>query len=555
MTKFMITRTRRRHRTASHAALLLSSIMLCRDHHGRIAYAFAPTSSSIREHISAEPILRSNVGRSIRQRPQGSSARLLSTTAKQNSNNVKISSKTQASHKEAREDTLNKPKPNFSLLPDFMQKDPTLLTDKRILQQRLDKMKEAEFSSQSNMSNMEMMTMSAVSVALAVSVVYSLASSAPDVSTLTDAISGSEKELLLDRSEIGLDSRLGIAAAKPLSVIVGTVLPQSADDVIAVSIGEGIAGAIGAVATWLLGMVLKFRGGGLEQFIELSEMEREKAMMRGELVSGAVADGDYFLTRAAAQPLFEAVGLPIFLASLASVLVANIPYQAIKLSSQKQMEQEKEKALLEILLQEEAVRQRDFSAVDRFSISMSDFFDRLNVRARYDDEEDEFSDEALQRALMEEQKQRIQDVKDSAPKLDGIELFADITKWLEYDVLVNNYRGILALPDGTMIGPGWESAVFGFMAALSSQLYTDVLYIYSDFGNPEKREKTLNRPLELWASIYTTKCLSAATLFGTYEALRSPISSFCAQIISGAYSGCMGSDDYEICQESYMLGK
>jgi hypothetical protein len=192
--------------------------------------------------------------------------------------------------------------------------------------------------------------------------------------------------------------------------------------------------------------------------------------------------------------------------------------------------------------------------VDKLSIGMAEFFDKLNVRAQYDDE-DEFSDEALKLALMEEQKQRIEDVKNSAPKLDGIELFADITKWLEYDVLINNYRGILALPDGSTIGPAWESAVFGFMAALSSQLYTDVLYIYSDFGNPEKREKTLNRPLELWASIYTTKCLSAATLFGTYEALRAPISRFCSQVISGAYTGCIGSEDYDLCQEAYIAGE
>lgn len=521
----------------THAALLLSC-MIYRDSHGRFACAFPSTFNS-----------------------RGAS-RLFSTSTKQNRNNGKIvsSSATEVvSHQETNGLLSNRTpkKPNFSILPDFMQKDPTLLTDKRILQQKLDALKEAEFSTQSNQNSMEMMVMSAVSIALAVSVVYSLASSTPDVSTFTDGMSITEGEseikgLLLDRSERGMEvSRIGIATRN----VAMTVLPQSADDVIAVSIGEGIAGAIGAVATWLLGMVLRFRGGGLDEFLELSEKEREKAMMRESLFSDAVADGDYFLTRAAAQPLLEAAGLPIFLASLASVLIATVPYEAIKLSSQKQVEQEKEKALLDMLLQEEALRQENFSIVDKFSIGMAEFFDKLNVRAQYDEDEDEFSDEALQRALMEEQQQRIQEVKDSAPKVDGIELFADITKWLEYDVLINNYRGILALPDGTLIGPGWESAVFGFMAALSSQLYTDVLYIYSDFGNPEKREKTLNRPLELWASIYTTKCLSAATLFGTYEALRAPISRFCAQIISGAFTGCIGSEDYELCQEAFMVGE
>ena len=543
-----------------HSALLLLPL-LYRDSHGKFSYAFAPTSrtASFLGHRHS----------SLWQYRDQHTTHLHSVfiTKRSKSSGVKSSSINQVTHQEASEDLLNNKskKSNFSVLPDFMQKDPTLLTDKRILQQKLDAIKEQEFLSPSNnQNNVEMMAMSAVSFALAVSVVYALASSAPDVSTLTDAMSSSDianfegngeseiKELLIDRSEVGMEiSRLELATRN----VAMTVLPQSADEVIAVSIGEGIAGAIGALATWILGMVLKFRGGGLNQFIELSEMERERAMMRGELVSEAVADGDYFLTRAAAQPLFEAAGLPIFLASLASILVATVPYEAIKLSSQKQMEQEKEKALLEILLREEAAREQNMNIVDKFSISMADFFDRLSVRGQYIDDEDDFSDEALQRALMEEQKQRIQDVKDSAPKLDGIELFADITKWLEYDVLINNYRGILSLPDGHMIGPGWESAVFGFMAALSSQLYTDVLYIYSDFGNPEKREQTLNRPLELWASIYTTKCLSAATLFGTYEALRGPISRLCAQIISGAYTGCAGSDDYDLCMQSYMFGE
>ena len=538
-----------RRRRQPHIVLLLSCLSF-RDNHDVHAWAFAPTISH-----------SSKIGdSSLQQKRQRCSTRLFSTITTQNGSHTKIKRKNDVDLEEANDELSNSrpKKPNFSLLPDFMQKDPTLLTDKRILQQKLDAMKEAEFSSQSNSNSMEMMAMSVVSVALAVGVVYSLASSTPDVvfpdAMPSDFIEGKDeiKELLIDGSERGIEvSRLGIATRN----VAMTVLPQSADDVIAVSIGEGIAGAIGAVATWLLGMILKFRGGGLDAFLELSELEREKAMMSGELVSEAVADGDYFLTRAAAQPLFEAAGLPIFVASLASILVATVPYEAIKLSSQKQMEQEKEKALLDILLREEETRQQNFNIVDKFSIRMAEFFDRLNVRAQYDDDEDEFSDEAMQRALMEEQKQRIEEVKNSAPKLDYIELFADITKWLEYDVLINNYRGILAFPDGQMVGAGMESAVFGFMAALSSQLYTDVLYIYSDFGNPEKREKTLNRPLELWASIYTTKCLSAATLFGTYETLRAPISRFCGQIISGAYTGCIGSDDYDLCKEAYIVGE
>jgi hypothetical protein len=49
----------------------------------------------------------------------------------------------------------------------------------------------------------------------------------------------------------------------------------------------------------------------------------------------------------------------------------------------------------------------------------------------------------------------------NVPALDYVELFADITKWLEYDVLISNYRGILSMPNGQMLSTGWESAIFG----------------------------------------------------------------------------------------------
>ena len=80
-----------------------------------------------------------------------------------------------------------------------------------------------------------------------------------------------------------------------------------------------------------------------------------------------------------------------------------------------------------------------------------------------------------------------------------------------------------------------------------------VLYLYSDFGNPDKREKTLNRSLEGWTSIYATKCLSAATLFGVYEAVRGPTSRAFRQLLSGGTGGCAGSEDYDLCLETYLV--
>ena len=237
--------TTRRRRRQSHAALVLS-YLLRTDTRGRYACAFAPMRPTPISHVSwSGAISHASFVRDSRplqwsQRSHRSITHLnlSSSSTKSNKKVNKISSKKRpSSHHD--ESLPSKRKMEFSLLPDFMQKDPTLLTDKRILQQKLDAMKEAEFSSTSSASNMEMMAMSAVSVALAVSVVYSLASSTPDVAfdvmSSDLGLDGGEseiKELLLDGSEKGLQvNRLGLATR----TVVQQVLPQNADDVIAVS--------------------------------------------------------------------------------------------------------------------------------------------------------------------------------------------------------------------------------------------------------------------------------------------------------------------------------
>jgi len=432
-----------------------------------------------------------------------------------------------------------KPRIEFGLLPDFMTKDPLMVTKQKWEQSKItadDSIDQKEIKEE----DMRMMTMSVFSIALAIGVVYALASSAPEM-VASDKFEEESTNVMRDLLRDGNVERLEIATRN----IASTVLPQSAEDVIAVSIGEGIAGVIGAFATWLLGLVLNFKRD--EDFILTPLMsgveggsgayERDNV---DELFSEAVADGDYFLTRAAAQPLFEAIGVPVFFASLASVLLATLPYEAVKLSTRKKKIALEEEILLNMLEEEEAKRQTDMNVIDKFSMSVGGFIGRLYVTPNVD----EFD--------MDEDEEELATSDEPPVLLDYVELFADITKWLEYDVLISNYRGILALPNGMLLSSSWESAIFGLLAALSSQLYTDVLYLYSDFGNPMKRDQTMNRSIEGWASVYATKCLSAATLFGVYEAVRAPTSRLVSQLVSGGVGGCVGSKDYDLCMETYL---
>ena len=367
----------------------------------------------------------------------------------------------------ADDDTLHtqaarKPKVEFGYLPDFMQKDPLAVTRQKWLEQTRNTTEiELEQTAESKRKDNEMMVMSAVSFTLAIGVVYALASSTPEM-IAPEMIAPIEIEdsenVVRDLLREGNVERLG-KNVEQLEIatrnIMGTVLPQSADDVLAVSIGEGIAGVIGAAATWALGMVLNFKSD--EGFI-VSTVGEEMEMdgMVDSLFTEAVADGDYFLTRAAAQPLLEAAGIPVFLASFASVLIATLPYEAVKLTSQKRRNEMREEILLDLLLEEEESRKQEASAVGNwgndFQDGFAELFGRLNVRANIDD--DDFED------FIEESPQE-EEPSSTAPALDYVELFADITKWLEYDVLISNYRGILSFPNGQMLSTGWESAIFG----------------------------------------------------------------------------------------------
>lgn len=514
------------------------------------AAAFAPPARRERAALSAET--HRHQRRRGHRPPLGVALRVVSTKSpRQLAGDL-----TSDAH---RPDELAKPRVKFDLLPDFMQKDPLLVTKQKWMEKSTIAVSDEDESPSSERRKGEMMAMSAVSLVLAVGVVYALASSTPEMIESSKGALNEPEGVVRDLLREGNVERMEIATRN----IVGTVLPQSAEDVIAVSIGEGIAGVIGAFATWLLGIVLNFKSD--ENFIltpvsEGMEMLGEESTRRyldsqgisrqsnvDALVSEAVADGDYFLTRAAAQPLLEAFGIPIFVASFASVLIATLPYEAVKLTSQKRMNDMKEEMLLAMLQEEEETRSRDMNVIDRVSNRAFEFIQQLYVRPTSDDDDDFDFEEP------DESEDQLKQQLENVPALDYIELFADLTKWLEYDVLISNYRGILMLPNGQMIGAGWESAIFGLLSALSSQLYTDVLYLYSDFGNPMKRQQTIDRTLEGWASVYATKCLSAATLFGVYEVARAPTSRFVSQLVSGGVAGCAGSSDFDLCMETYLV--
>lgn len=338
--------------------------------------------------------------------------------------------------------------------------------------------------------------------------------------------------------------------------VFDAAVPTTAVDVLSIALGEAIAGFIGGLATYSVGVLLRAKGlrenlvQKLEQdfdeeksginfnYLFSAGQDRDNIMTNG-LVTEAVADTDYFLTRAAATPLLGAFGLSPGAASLISVFVASVPYQFIKISRRQKEDRVREDRLLKALLANEQMKKKPLYRFFRIKPPVD--LDLVSIDGRK-------IDSSLQTTtdLTTELNTGI------ANKIDLVELFADITKWLEYDVLSNEFAGSMKwrhMP----INSGLESAAFGFLSALSSQLYADVIYRNTDYGLEQNRLASRNISFQDTLSQYSVKCLTAAALFGTYETVRLPISSFITNLLSGGVDSCLGSNDFNLCLETFMF--
>jgi hypothetical protein len=343
-----------------------------------------------------------------------------------------------------------------------------------------------------NTTAMEMVTMSALGLGLSVAVIYALASSSS-----LEGLEGLEgnKEL---------ESR---ALATVYANVVDAALPRDATDVLTVVLGESIGGFIGAASTTVVTALLRVK------------MKVEQKSM----VVEAIADGDYFLAKAAVLPLLTALGVPDLLASIASVLLATIPYELVKLGpKRRQQRQAQDDRVMDKLLLEQ--QEKKLGLFSRSKPSANEATASVDVDPNEPVEE-------------------IVDIPD---------IVADIIKWLEYDVLKKDFGGRLLDTSGSVMSSGVEGAMFGFLAGLSSQLYLDTVRTYTDYGPEDKRLEARTRNFSGWVSLYSTQCLSTAALFGIYETCKKPISVYVASVLSGGVDGCLGSSNVKACLDAYL---
>jgi hypothetical protein len=288
-----------------------------------------------------------------------------------------------------------------------------------------------------NRTSSEMVAMTGLGAFLSLALVFSLATSTKETTQSLDVVT----ENVLD-----------------------AMLPSTASDLVSVTVGEALAGIIGAASTFVLALVVN---------------NRKNDRARSNIAKDALAEGDFFLASAAAFPLVQSLGLSPVVSSVITSVFASVPYELVKYGSRRREQRTQEDKILEELLEEQQSRPRKaVSLIPGVSLFVSSLADK--------------DAKALELIELEN-------------KLDVVEIFSDLLRWLAYGILMTDFGGSLSLI------PGVESAIYGVLATLSSQAYGDLLYGVFGFGGERKRDLVRLRSTSDWLASYLSRALYAAT--------------------------------------------
>ena len=337
------------------------------------------------------------------------------------------------------------------------------------------------------------------------------------------AINGFEAKEISAVSAEGRAQAVDQVAKVAVSNVVDAALPSSSTDLVAAAVGESFGGIIGAATTLTVTSFLK-------PFDDEHDTDTEHKIPSSQkpMITQAIADSDFFIANSASLPLLQAVGLPPGVASVGSVIFAAIPSQLVKIGAQRKQRLLEEEMELERLLAEEmeAERKKNWG---------NSFFGRITSIAG--NKESVVNPTEL---VVVEQNE-----------IDTVEIFCDVTRWLEYSALQSNLGATMTwngMPMDGFVG----GVVFGIIAAISSQLYADFLYGAVQFGPKQKRDNLMSRTVLGWISLYSSRALNSATLFGFYEFSQGPISRLIQGTLAGGVDGCVGSESFDACLQTYI---
>lgn len=346
----------------------------------------------------------------------------------------------------------------------------------------------------------EMIAMNAAGGALTVGIVYALASS-----NLNGVLTGGA--VTEDSLEI-------------IPNIIDAAVPLSATDIVTISFSEAVAAICAAGISLLYSSVM-----------QLTQRKKDRDNVSAfTAVEKAVGNGDFLLAQATAKPLLASLGLPPFLAATLSALFASVPAEAVRIASRRNRERRdaEDKFFDSLLRQEQEAKRRKKSVFSFLSTNQAG----------------ESSSEGTETSMLVEQTSRNRD------ESILVEIARDVIKWLGYSVLCADLSGQLTY-NGLSLFPGVESAFFGIIAALSAQVYGDILYCYFGFGGEEKAEQIRSRNALSWAASYASEAAYSGIFFGFYEFAQIPAKASVSAFLSGGADACYGSQDFDVCLETF----
>lgn len=390
-----------------------------------------------------------------------------------------------------------------------------------------------------DMSSTEMVAMTAAGTLLVVGLIYTLALNT---------------EITADTGAVSMEALESVSYN-----VVDAALPLTASDVVSVAAGEAIAGVVGAATSFGISFSSRRLPWGSASG---DQQYNAKQSQQAVKVSDAVADGDFLLTNAAAYPLLAAIGLSPLLSAVTSTLLAIVPYGIVKVGARRREALRREDELLQSLLDQNQLRkQRQQLGWGPFRSSDGGGGAALSrqqqQQARIDSVLGLTNVVPLAKTNSRGTTKNVVDpktltpIQEDKPNLDAVETFSDILKWLQFSVLTSDFGGHL-LWQGQELLPGVESAIFGSVAGVSSQFYSDILYAVFQFGGTAKQEMVKSRSLLDWINIYAAKTIYFAVLFGVYEAVQEPAKDIVAVLLSGGAEACYGSNDMRACIETYV---
>mmetsp|Transcript_27726 Transcript_27726/g.65156 ORF Transcript_27726/g.65156 Transcript_27726/m.65156 type:complete len:594 (+) Transcript_27726:113-1894(+) len=345
-----------------------------------------------------------------------------------------------------------------------------------------------------------------------------------------------------------------------MTKVVENTVPTTSTEVVAVTLGESIGGVIGAIFSVAINFIL-LRGKAGDSLQSHKSNSRKSNNMKS-LLSQGISDSDYFIANSASNTLLEAVGVPETVAKYGSVFIAAIPSQLVKIGPRmKKKKRVEERKLLSSA--ERKTQQRQ--GIRNSKSSLWRINEQKNTKTA---KSEEFAPEAVAAAttsgtaaastaaLTTESTAAI-----AVSSIDFVEVFADVTRWLEYDVLKTEY-GEKVLTQLWMVENNiaainpFQSAItfalLGSLAAVSSRWYADVLYGRFRYGPVEKQREVRSRNTAEWFSMYSSTAASAATLFGCYEFFQLPVSRYIQGTLSGGVEGCVGSARFNACMQTFI---